>query len=117
MKNLNRFIISPIKNRYNNTAKVGNKEIVLNTKIETFQFVNRLAKVIETPIAFTTPIKKGDIIVVHQNIFRIFYDTKGKQKNSRSYFKDNMYFASVDQIYFYKNNNEWVSINERCFIW
>ena len=95
MKSLYDFIIEPVGDRYANEIKIEDSSLVLNTKIETFQFVNRLAKVIETPIAFTTPIKKGDIIVVHQNIFRRFYDMQGKPKNSRSYFKDNMYFAAV----------------------
>lgn len=116
MKSLYDFIIEPVGDRYANEIKIEDSSLVLNTKIETFQFVNRLAKVIETPIAFTTPIKKGDIIVVHQNIFRRFYDMQGKPKNSRSYFKDNMYFAALDQIYLYKNDNEWKAINDRCFI-
>ena len=90
MKSLYDFIIQPVGDRYANEIKIEDSSLVLNTKIETFQFVNRLAKVIETPIAFTTPINKGDIIVVHQNIFRRFYDMQGKPKNSRSYFKDNM---------------------------
>ena len=116
MRSLYDFIVEPLGDRYANKIKIGSENLVLNTKIETFQFVNRLAKVIEIPIAFTTPIQKGDIIIIHQNIFRRFYDTKGKQKNSRSYFKDNLYFASLDQVYFYKNKDKWMSINDRCFI-
>ena len=116
MKSLYDFIIQPIGDRYANSKKIGKKDLILNTKVESWKFVNRLAKVIKTPIAFSTPIKKGDIIIVHQNIFRRFYDMKGVQKNSRSYFKDNMYFAGMDQIYLYKNKDTWKSFGERCFI-
>jgi len=116
MRSLYDFIIEPVGERYANTSKVGEKELVLNTRIESFKFVNRLAKVIETPIAFSTPIKKGDLVIIHQNVFRRFYDMQGVQKNSRSYFKDNLYFVSIDQIYLYKNKDKWTAINDRCFI-
>jgi hypothetical protein len=116
MKSLYDFIAEPLGERYTNTLKIGEQELVLNSNIESFKFVNRLAKVIEVPLAFNTPIKKGDIIVVHQNIFRRYYDMQGKQKNGRSYFKDNQYFVNLDQIYLYKNKNKWHTINDRCFI-
>ena len=48
-------------------------------------------------------IKIGDIVVIHQNVFRTFYDMKGKKKKSRSYFKDDLYFCAIDQVYLYKN--------------
>ena len=69
MRSLYDFIIEPIGKRYTNTSKVNGKDLVLNTKIESFKFVNRMAKVIEIPLAFETKIKKGDTIVVHQIYF------------------------------------------------
>ena len=116
MKSLYDFIVEPIGERYDNVKKIGDKKLVLNTKIESWKFVNRFAKVLQTPLAIKTPIKKGDIVVVHQNIFRRFYDMQGKKKDSRSYFKDNMYFASLDQIYLYKNKDKWLSFGDRCFV-
>ena len=41
---------------------------------------------------------------------------KGEQQNSRSYFRDDMYFAALEQIYLYKRKDKWESINDRCFI-
>jgi hypothetical protein len=116
MRSLYDFIVEPLGDRYDNTKKIGDKDLVLNTKIESWKFVNRYAKVLQTPLAIKTPIKKGDTIIVHQNIFRRFYDMQGKQKNSRSYFKDNMYFVAIDQIYLYKNTSEWISFGDRCFV-
>ncbi len=116
MKSLYDFIVEPIGETYSNTKKIKNVKLVLNTKIESFKFVNNIAKVIETPLAFKTSIKKGDTIVIHHNVFRTFYDIRGVKKKSRSYFKDNLFFCSLDQIYLYKNNNIWTSINDRCFV-
>ena len=116
MKSLYDFIVEPLGDKYNNTINIDGKSLVLNTKIESFKFVNRLAKVIKTPLAFNLDIKAGDIVVIHQNVFRTFYDMKGRKKKSRSYFKDNLYFCALDQIYLYKNSNGWNSFGDRCFI-
>ena len=116
MNSLYDFIVEPVGEKYNNTVKVGNKELVVNTKIENWKFVNRVAKVIKKPLAFKTLIKEGDLVIVHQNVFRTFYDMKGIKKKSRSYFKDNLYFCAIDQIYLYKNNKGYHSFGDRCFI-
>jgi hypothetical protein len=105
MKSLYDFIVSPLEGRYNNTKKIGGKTLIINTKIETFKNVSKEAVVIEVPAAYRTKIKKGDKVFVHHNIFRRFYDIKGKEKNSRSYFKDNMYFCDPMQIYMYNNKS------------
>jgi len=116
MKSLYDFIVEPLGDKYTNEVKIGDKKLVVNTQIESWTFVNRLAKVVETPLAFKTNIKKGDTIVIHQNVFRTFYNMKGVKKASRSWFKENLYFVALDQIYLYKQNNYWYSFNDRCFI-
>ena len=116
MKSVYDFIVKPIGERYANTKKIGDTDLVLNTKVENWKFVNRFAEIIATPLALATPVKTGDVVVLHQNVFRRFYNMKGKQVNSRSYFKDDLYFASVDQVYLYKRNKYWESLNDRCFI-
>ena len=110
------FLIEPIGKVYDNSVKVDDKELVLNTSIEKFKFVNNKAKVVSIPLAFKTPIQVGDEIIVHHNIFRRYYDLKGKEKNSSKFFKDNLYFCQVDQIYLYKKNSKWKSFNNRCFV-
>jgi len=116
MKSLYDFIVRPVGKEYDNEITIGDKKIILNTKIESFKFVNNIAKVVEVPTAFKTNIKKGDLIIIHHNVFRTFYDIKGIKKKSRSSFINGMYFCSLDQIYLYKNNGNWKSINDRCFI-
>ena len=116
MKSLYDFIIEPLGGKYKNEIQIGDKKVIINTKIESWKFVNRLAKVIKTPLAFNTKIKKGDIIVVHQNVFRTFYNIRGEKKKSRSWFKNDLYFCSLDQIYLYKNSTGWHTFGDRCFI-
>ena len=39
-----------------------------------------------------------------------------EMKNSRAYFKNNMYFVQLDQVYLYKRDNKWNAFGDRCFI-
>jgi len=116
MKSLFSFIVTPAGQRYDNSIDVNGKELIINTKIETFKAVNNLAVVVSTPMAFETDIKVGDTVVIHHNVFRRFYGTKGEQKNSRSYFTEDLYFCDADQIYLYKTDTEWKTFGDRCFV-
>jgi len=116
MKSLYQFIITPTIDRYDNIKKIKDKEFIINTGIENHVFVSKFATVLSTPSAFNTPIKKGDKVIVHHNIFRRWYDQKGRERNSSSFFKDDMFFCGIDQIYLYKNNNEWVTNLDYCLV-
>ena len=116
MQSLYDFIIKPLNDRYDNTKKIGNVELIVNTSVENHNFVSKRAVVISTPKAYKTPIKKGDEVIVHHNIFRRYYDMRGDEKNSGSYFKDNMYFCDITQIYLYKNNDEYNTNLDYCFV-
>ena len=109
------FIISPIGDRYNNSVRVGEKELVLNTEIFNHQYINRLAKIIATPLLFQSPLKVGDEVIVHHNVFRRWTDVKGREKNSRSYWKEDKYFVSKDQVFLYKNK-DWKAMPGFSFI-
>ena len=116
MKPYKDFIISPVGKRYNNFKKVGYKELILNTEVYNHQFVNRLAKVIATPLLFQSPINVGDEVIVHHNIFRRWHDVKGRERNSRSYFNKNTYLINHDQIFLYKRDKNWICPKGYCFI-
>lgn len=116
MKSIYDFIIKPLGKKYNNSIHINNKELILNTKIENWKAVNRMGIVVQTPLAISTKIKKDDIVIIHQNVFRRFYDIRGKQKTSRSWFKDDLYFCDISQIYLYKQNKKWNTVLERCFV-
>ena len=101
MKNLYSFIIKPLFSRYDNVKKIDENELIVNTSIEDHKFVSKKAVVVSTPAAYDTKIKKDDIVYVHHNIFRRYYDIRGIEKNSSTFFKDDLYFCSPDQIYMY----------------
>ena len=115
MKAYKDFIVSPIGERYNNSTKVDDKELILNTEVFNHQYVNRLAKVIATPLLFQSPISVGDEVIVHHNVFRRWHDVKGREKNSRSYLEENKYLIQSDQIFLYKNK-EWKATPGYSFI-
>ena len=110
------FVIEPKGNRYNNTKKVGDKNLIVNTEIFNHQFVNREAIVKSIPTAYETKIKPGDTVVVHHNVFRRWHDMQGNEKNSRSYFNENTYLVKEDQIFLYKRNNDWQATKGYCFV-
>ena len=116
MQGLYYFIVKPVESRYNNKKNINGKELILNTEIFTHQSVNRNAIVISVPKGLDTPIKKGDEIIVHHNVFRRWKDVRGNEQNSKSYFKEDQYFVQQDQVYLYKNKNNWKSVDEYCFI-
>jgi len=116
VKSLFDFIVEPVGQRYSNEIKVGDKSLIINTKAESFKSVNNIAKVIEIPKVFKTSIKVGDLIMIHHNVFRRFYDVRGNEKNSKAYFKDNLYFVQLDQIYLYKRKDKWKAFGDRCFV-
>ena len=86
MKSLYQFIVKPYKSRYDNVTSSDDKELIVNTSIESHKFVSKKAVVVSTPAAFDTDIKVGDTVYVHHNIFRRYYDMKGKEKNSSTFF-------------------------------
>ena len=90
MKSVYNFVVKPKGERYNNTKKLGGKELILNTEIFNHQYVNREAVVISTPLIGNTDIKPGDTVIVHHNVFRRWHNVKGIEKNSRSYFNESI---------------------------
>jgi hypothetical protein len=110
------FVIEPKGNRYNNTTKVGDKDLIINTEIYNHQFINREAIVKSIPIAINTKIKPGDTVITHHNVFRRWHDIKGREKNTRSYFNENTYLIKEDQIFLYKTDNKWTAPKGYCFV-
>ena len=116
MKSVYGFVIEPIGDRYNNTVSVGDKELILNTEIFNHEFVNRKAKVVSIPTVGETDVQVGDEVIVHHNVFRRWHDVRGDEKNSKSYFNENTYIVSEDQIFLKNQGNGWKPLNGFCFV-
>ena len=116
MQALYDYVIQPLGQRYNNEKTIGDKSLILNSEIHNHEFVNRKAVIISTPKNIKTELKAGDIVIVHHNVFRRWYNVKGIEKNSRSYFKENRYFVKHDQIFAYQLAQKWRALKGYCFV-
>ena len=116
MQSLYSFIIQPKNGRYTNEVEVGDKKLIINTTMDDHKFVNRVGIVMSLPLIGDTNLSIGDEVIVHHNVFRRFYNVRGIEKNSSSYFKEDMYFCYYDQIFLYKHNNQWKAPGNFCFV-
>jgi len=116
MKSVYNYVVKPKGNRYNNSKKVGDKDLILNTEVYNHQYTNRQAEVISTPLISYSNIKPSDTIIVHHNVFRRWHNVKGIEKNSKAYFNEDTYFINHDQIFLYKRKDKWIAPKGYCFV-
>ena len=117
MKSPYSFIVEPLQGkRYTNTKSIGGIEFVVSTSEEDHKFSNREAVVVETPINYSGPISKGDILLVHHNVFKFYNDMKGRRQSGKSYFKDNLFFIDEGQFFLYKKDYDWITFDKYCFV-
>ena len=101
MRSLYYFIVKPLNDRYDNIRRVDDTNLIINTSIENHRFISKKAVVVSTPAAYNTKINIGDEVYVHHNVFRRWYDQKDRERNSSTFFKDDLYFVIPEQIYMY----------------
>jgi len=111
------FIVRPEKGRrYDNVKQYGEKEFITSSSEEDHKSSNRFATVVATPIKYNGPIKEGDTLLVHHNVFKFYNDMYGNRKSGKSFFKDDLFLIDVDQFYMYKNSEGWMGYDKYCFI-
>lgn len=111
------FIVKPVGGkRYSSTKQVGGIDLIISTSEEDHRYSNREAEVIEVPSGYAGPIEKGDILLVHHNVFKFYNDMKGKRKSGRSFFKDDVFLIDPDQFFMYKKAGEWHAYDRYCFV-
>lgn len=110
------YIVSPKHGRTSSEKQVEGGKLILNTELQNHFYTSRLGIIESTPINDTLGLQPGDEVIVHHNVFRRFYDVRGVEKNSRSYFTENTFFVQPDQIFAYKRNGKWHSIEGFCFV-
>lgn len=118
MQNQYAYIVTPKDgDRYKNevTFDSGQKFIV-NTDIFNHKHVTREAIVLAVPSQVDTPVKVGDTVIVHHNLFRRWHDQYGRERNSGDYIDEDKYLCYQDQIYMYKSDSTWKGLGEYCFI-
>lgn len=102
--------------RYDNVKSIGGIDFITSTSEEDHKASNRYAEVIETPLGYEGPIRNGDMLLVHHNVFKFYNDMKGRQQSGKSFFKDDLFFIDEEQFFMYKQDGEWHSYDRYCFV-
>ncbi len=102
--------------RYDNVKSIGGIDFITSTSEEDHKASNRYAEVIETPLGYEGPIRNGDTLLVHHNVFKFYNDMKGRQQSGKSFFKDDLFFIDEEQFFMYKQDGEWYSYDRYCFV-
>lgn len=89
--------------------------IILNTNIEDHRFTNRLGVVVGMP-GGVSEIQMGDVVLVHHNTFRPYYDFKGVLRRSGNYIVDDIYFVEKERIYAYYRDSKENVLDGYCFV-
>ncbi len=116
MNSVYNFVITPAGERYNNKKKVGEKELIINTELFNHEYVNRKATVLSCPLLGNDYIEEGAEVIVHHNVFRRWHDVKGVEKNSKAWFSEDKYIVCQDQIFLYRNKDQWKPTSGFCFV-
>ena len=114
MQGSNCFIVEPFGGT-NFVVKEG--DIIVNVSIENHVYTNRLGVVKYLPKNYNGDVVVGDILVVHHNTFRTYYDQNGIKKESFSHIKDNLFQVTDEFIYMIiKPNGEQIAFKDNVFI-
>ncbi len=55
-------------------------------------------------------------MIVHHNVFKFYYDMRGREKSGKSFFKEDLFIVDFEQFYLYKSSDEWISHAHYCFV-
>jgi hypothetical protein len=108
------FVVEPVGDKlYDSTTDYG---LILSASKEDHTATNRFATVIATPIGYTGEIVPGDTLMVHHNVFRKYFDVRGKEKYGPSHFRDSTFFIDFDQFFLYKHDDVWKAPHPYCMV-
>jgi len=92
------YLIEPLDG--SERSYVSSSGLILGTNLEDHKSTQRLAKVVGLP-RNEAELNIGDVIVVHHNTFRDYYDMKGRLKKSSNFVRNKLYFVEKERIYMY----------------
>lgn len=117
MQSPHSFIVRPVKGRrYDNIKDIGGIDFITSVSKEDHKASNRHAEVVSTPVNYSGDIKKGDVLLVHHNVFKFYFDMKGREKSGKSFFKDDLFFIDNDQFFLYNKKGKWYGHDKYCFV-
>lgn len=104
------YVIVEVDNLYEN-SKNG---LIVNDSIENVSNINRVGKVVSAPNS--TMLIKGDLVIIHHNIFRKKYTVSGTQINSDFWIEGNLFHVPLTEVFMYKRESEWECLEPFCFV-
>ena len=111
------FIVTPLNNkRYDNVRVYGDSELITSSSQEDHLASNRFATVVSVPAYYKGEIDKKDLLLVHHNVFKKYYDIKGREKSSPSYFMHDLFIVDEDQFFLYRKDGKWKAPGDCCFV-
>jgi len=111
------FLVRPKNSRrYDNVKAIGDVVFITSSSTEDHTVSNRFGIVAALPLAYAGTVKVGDTLLVHHNVFKFYYDMRGREKSGQSFFKDDLFFIDDDQFFLYKRGDKWRSHGKYCFI-
>ena len=117
MRSPSLFLIRPKGGRrYDNIKKFGDIDFITSSSQEDHKVSNRYGEVIATPIGYKGDIEPGDMLLVHHNVFKKYYDMKGREKSGPCHFRDDIFMVDSDQFFLYKHDNKWHTHSRYCFV-
>lgn len=98
------FIVKPLDgDRYKDSKKFGNSELLMNASLDNPLYTNRLAEVVELPMMYEGDVEVGDLLVVHHNTFRLMRTQMGSMVSSMKHIIKDLYW--VDDYFIHINKN------------
>ena len=116
MQSVFNYLVKPKGNRTVGFKKIEGQTLLLNTDLQNHSYTNRVGTILNLPLVGNEELKEGDDVIVHHNVFRRYHDVRGVEKNGKSYIDDDNYLCSFDQIFLYKNKNEWKAPKGYSFV-
>jgi hypothetical protein len=116
VRSLHSYLVSPNGDRTTSKKNINGTELLLNTELQNHNYVNRIGTIISIPMIGDLGLLPNDDVILHHNVFRRFRDIRGNEKNSTSYYKENMYIVQPDQIYAYNRGGGWKALEGFCFV-
>lgn len=115
MKAPDSFIVKPKHKRYASKDIGG---IVLETaaSIEDARDVSREGIVVSLPLVYNGDVQVGDEVIIHHNVFREYYNQKGKLTDSRGYIYDNLFKVIPEEVFLYRQGGKWKAHEDWSYV-
>jgi hypothetical protein len=110
------FIVTPKEKRYKEGKQIGDVFFKTTSSIEDAKDVSKEAIVVAVPLNYNGEIEAGDEVIIHHNIFRSYYNQKGKLTYSRAFLYDDYFQAIPEEVFLYKKEGKWKANDDFCFI-